>query len=142
MSDQPMTDDGLRAIEARLNVATPGQWDEKILDGDDEKVFFVVAVTNGAETDVICNSDYARDNAFIAHAPDDVRHLVSEVRRLRARVIELEAQRSPFTSCSGCIDDALDALAADPDVQRELDVIRAEERGTPPGRRDSKVSSS
>lgn len=141
MSDQLMTDDDLRAIEARLNTTTPGEWDEKILDGDDEKILFVIAMTNGAESDVICNSDYARDNTFIAHAPDDVRRLICEVRRLRARIAELEPRQPAQAAHLDCIEIELDRLAADPDIQHELDVIRAEECGALPDGRGGAVPS-
>lgn len=70
-----MTDDELRAIEERMANASPGPW---------------YGYNN--PTDEWWAKQYPGDARFIAYARDDVPALLAEVRRLRGRVAELEAE--------------------------------------------------
>jgi hypothetical protein len=87
----------LDAIEGRLNAATPGPWETNAGgyrhgEGSPEKRCFmivapddeIVAVTPGSA------SGDRRDAALIANAPDDLRFLLSEVRRLQEALAEAQ----------------------------------------------------
>jgi hypothetical protein len=73
-----MTDDELKAIEARANAATPGPWHLAITGDDDPDRANIEA---GAID--VCDNPTNDDATFIAHARTDVPALVAEVRRLR-----------------------------------------------------------
>jgi hypothetical protein len=99
----------LDAIEARANAVPSGPWNVE-LDVWDEDLTLEVTVDN-KNVDFLCNiptqfkngEPEASKNArasmewkvgeFIAHAREDVPALVAEVRRLRARVEELETNQ-------------------------------------------------
>lgn len=70
-----MTDDPIRAIEARLAAITPGPWDVELYEvlGPDRY---------GQPEIAVCDTE--ADAAFIAAAPADLRFLLDEVARLRA----------------------------------------------------------
>jgi hypothetical protein len=73
-----MTDDELKAIEARAHAATPGPWEG--FDG------YVLVPSVGAVEFVTDNpsfGDSSNDTEFIASARTDVPALVAEVRRLQ-----------------------------------------------------------
>lgn len=90
-----MTDDQLRAIEARADAATPGPW---VADSNIYGKGKLVCCRNGSlpkgdrvaevlELLAGLDSDSAIANAlFIAHARADIPALVAEVRRLREQV--------------------------------------------------------
>lgn len=82
------TDQQLDEIEARRKAATPGPWTPHA----ETYPHLVIQGPKGVHpsdaegvisTNLAVNE--AADAAFIAHAPEDVRVLVAEVRRLRAR---------------------------------------------------------
>ncbi len=95
-----MTNDELRAIEARANAATAGPW--KFIEPIPEVAGIVGFVQNGPEPwqTLGDNGEPGKmshgDAMFIAHARTDVPALVEEVRRLRELVREayLEAMRT------------------------------------------------
>ena len=85
-----MTEQELKAIEARANAATPGPWVHETRYGA------IGAVEAGNEALAQVQQRVARDNnrrdtdaAFIAHARTDIPSLVDEVRRLRGLVEEV-----------------------------------------------------
>ncbi|MFR9794274.1 hypothetical protein ACL07V_37570 [Streptomyces sp. MB22_4] len=87
-----MTQLDLDAIEARANAATPGPWTTdgwEIYQGDGNSAPDLMKWVG--ET---CRADdydgSQNDAAFIAHARTDVPAMAAEIRRLRARVTELE----------------------------------------------------
>ncbi len=114
MTGQPdrLTDEQLAAIEARANAATDGPWGiyesgtlidiaadlqdtgcgyrarREICRLEDEPLD-----NDPAHKAWTADEDWAQvqsDAEFIAHAPEDVRALLAEIRRLKARVAELE----------------------------------------------------
>ena len=114
-----MTDIDLDAIEARANAATPGPWfsnepggsscggpltqpyiSRKVQNADGRAVNLVVAeITMAGDMELA---------DFIAHSRTDVPALIAEIRRLRARVAELEAvdaERSAFLDARQRSDD-------------------------------------
>jgi hypothetical protein len=82
----PLTDDELKAIEARANAATPGPWKAE---GDDECILYVRAA-NGHTVVTTDSGVYTTDEdaIFIAAARTDVPKLVAEVRRLREAFVD------------------------------------------------------
>jgi hypothetical protein len=84
MTSSPLTEQQLAEIDARQKAATEGPWTvsedySDVLGPDGEQLASYWDPTS--ET---------RNGEFIAHAPEDVPALLAEVRRLRARVTELE----------------------------------------------------
>lgn len=73
----------LDAIEARLSAIGDVSWYVDAASG-----FIRDAVTEGTVADCYC--DGFVNATFIAHAPEDVRALIDEVRRLRTRAFDLE----------------------------------------------------
>lgn len=111
----------LAAIEARLNAATGDRWEwdsySQILavvepghalafqDDDCEPPVAVVAIVCGGEAQIGHGDELgaraARDNAeFIAHAPTDVRDLLTEVRRLEAVVAAAREAVTAYTTAT------------------------------------------
>ena len=102
MSDErkPMTDDELCAIQGRLRNITPPPW------------FHVLASIVGTKDDPessdatcvcctewgYCGDDPQANAAFIAHAPDDIAHLLAEVERLREEVARRDKEADWLTS--------------------------------------------
>lgn len=80
----------IKAIEERLEKATPGPWLSE--DDDAEIVEGVVATTvweNGVPVDaVIADCPRADDADLIAHAPEDIKDLLATVRELREAALE------------------------------------------------------
>ncbi|WP_265560780.1 hypothetical protein [Streptomyces hygroscopicus] len=93
MTDQtPLTDQQLDEIDARAKAATPGPWCT-----DSWEIYQGTEYEAGAEwIGETCRgrveglAQDRADAAFVAAARTDVPQLVAEVRRLRARVAELE----------------------------------------------------
>lgn len=95
-----MSEDDLKAIEARLVAATPGPWEERVGIGwappyvvwvrcEERRSVMSGEIENMRIASIIaeCNSatiPNAANAAFIAHAPEDIAALLAEVRRLRA----------------------------------------------------------
>lgn len=86
-----MTDDELKAIEARAHAATPGPWHEgvgKLRDGETREMVIspaddvIVALAYGGFGNPVDRT--TQDRKFIASARTDVPALVAEVRRLQA----------------------------------------------------------
>lgn len=87
---QPLTDQQLSGIEARANAATPGPWCT-----DSWEIYQGAEYEAGAEwIGETCRAgemdDSRADAEFVAAARTDVPALLAEVRRLTARVAELE----------------------------------------------------
>lgn len=94
---EPMSEEKLSEIEARLKAATPGPWVVKDEPISDEVILPVVAgptKANGkrdklALFPLLGDSDVMHHNAvFIACSPQDVSDLLGEVRRLQTAVAE------------------------------------------------------
>jgi hypothetical protein len=84
-----MTDDELAVIEARLAAATPGKWVINTDPAFAAKFGFDPCpqiLTSNWHRIAQCFYASHKNAPFIAHAPDDVRRLLAEVRRLRALV--------------------------------------------------------
>lgn len=87
-----LSEDDLRAIEARANAATDGPWRDPWAapDGEDEfrsaggQTIFAAEFCDGPRLAI-----NPPDAAFIAHAREDVPRLLAEVRRLRAERDEM-----------------------------------------------------
>lgn len=74
-----MTDEELDAIEARLNAATPGPWVASC--ENDHNI--VCCPLGGWLCEMLGFGGNSERNAtFIAHAPEDIKLLLAEVRRL------------------------------------------------------------
>lgn len=97
----PLVD--LAEVEQRVNAATPGPWwndGHEIYVGEDG---IPAASTWIGETCSVELPDYGDANGtFIAHARQDVPALVAEVRRLKARVEELERATPAETALCSC----------------------------------------
>jgi hypothetical protein len=83
-----MTEDDLRAIEARANAATPGPWQARhrhaeMTAEDDESCGLGLEIDGPPEA--WNRGQFARgsDAQFIAHARADIPALIAEIRRLR-----------------------------------------------------------
>lgn len=75
MADEPMTDERLAEIRARLVTLNPGVWEYD--------AGFTSHIWNGSE--IIAADVLERNAPFLVHAPDDMRTLLAEVDRLRTR---------------------------------------------------------
>lgn len=79
-----MTEEELKAIEARLQAATPGPWSDFCESGD----WWIETMADDGSPGglVVCDANDmdAADMALIAAAPTDIAALIAEVRRLRA----------------------------------------------------------
>jgi hypothetical protein len=98
-----MTEDDLKAIEARANAATPGPWATgagKVEGGQVRELVIapnddvIVAIAYGGFGNPVDRT--SEDRKFIAHARTDVPALVAEVRRLRG-VVERLGSSEAFT---------------------------------------------
>lgn len=89
-----MTDDDLKAIEARLAAVTPGDWlmdyrPTVNADGPDGGAAFIGSILaympeeDGVWVFPVAHSLTEQDARFIVHAYCDVPNLIAEVRRLR-----------------------------------------------------------
>src|SRR6185436_15609990 len=136
-----MTDDDLREIETREAQATPGPWYAHRTDDEvhsnaryvsiepsdfrhDNKTRMwagsqqqarpedVIAITLLQNPQLAIADACDENTLFLAHARTDIPRLVTEVRRLRARVLELEVR-------SGKSDSVSDAARLDPDTFAE-----------------------
>lgn len=81
----------LDAIETRANAATPGPWEEHADYGPHFYAYLRGPYLRGVGTLNFGEGEEAdADREFVKHAREDVPALVAEVRRLRARVTDLE----------------------------------------------------
>ena len=106
----------LAEIEQRLQAATPGPWFAHY-EQDGEPTIPFVSDSDDEEWDgrLLLNVDSDRedaDAAFIAHAPDDIRYLLEQVRRLRGllRYLWTQADVEARRVDGGKVRDAFDAL--------------------------------
>jgi hypothetical protein len=95
MSDEPVSDAELAAIEARVQAASPGPWrswiegrdhyggDDVVSTASGEFYFYVRTYLEDRPIEENRRQSTA-DQDFIAHARDDLPRLIAEVRRLRA----------------------------------------------------------
>ena len=76
----------IQEIEARLAAATPGPWDVETIPETGESRVVVRSNTGDPMLDVSVapHGVRAEDAEFIAHAPEDIRALIAEVKRLEA----------------------------------------------------------
>ena len=76
----------IQAIEARLEAATPGPWDFETIPETGESRVVVFSNTGDPMLDVSVapHGVRAEDAEFIAYAPEDIRALIAEVKRLEA----------------------------------------------------------
>ena len=93
----------LQAIEARLEAATPGPWDFDTIPETGESR--VVVRSNAGdpmlEVSVATHGVSAEDAEFLAHAPEDIRALLAEVKAVR----EVVARHPDVLECSEYSDD-------------------------------------
>jgi hypothetical protein len=87
MSEDPLTDSELKEIESLCNGTTGGTW-ESFVEGRNNECGSDFIRTSGE--DIELSGATVADQDFIANARQSVPRLVAEVRRLRARVDELE----------------------------------------------------
>jgi hypothetical protein len=133
---QPLTEQQLDDIEARTNAATPGPWGVYTFGGDSLIEIAADLEDTGcgyrarrtiarfedepldndpAHSEWTAEEDWVQvraDAAFVAHAPEDVRALLAEIRRLNAALTQIRHlhKDSPMGPCPVCID--ADAAAA------------------------------
>ena len=76
----------IQEIEARLEAATQGPWDVETIPETGESRVIVRSNTGDPMLDVSVapHGVRAEDAEFIAHAPEDIRALIAEVKRLEA----------------------------------------------------------
>jgi hypothetical protein len=84
----------LDQIEARRAAASKGPWS---LSEDYNDI-------HNAEGDHVASYWHTADGEFIAYAPDDIDAMAVEIRRLRARVTELEGEQQPRCGRTRSID--------------------------------------
>jgi hypothetical protein len=86
-----LTEQQLDEIEARANAATPGPWEEHADYGPHFYAYLGGSYLRGVGTlNFGDGEDAEADREFVLNARQDVPALLAEVRRLRARVTELE----------------------------------------------------
>lgn len=87
-TNEPMSEERLDAIQARVDGATTSPWDDQpnwtdtarvVLNGDGEALWDAVGLMADA------------DSEFIAHAREDIPALLAEVHRLRAELAKARA---------------------------------------------------
>jgi hypothetical protein len=84
----------LDQIEARANAATPGPWEEYPEYGPHFYAYLRGSYLRGVGTLSFGDGEDAEaDREFVKHAREDVKAMAAEIRRLRARVAELEEER-------------------------------------------------
>ena len=93
----------LQAIEARLETATQGPWDVETIPETGESRVVVRSNTGDPMLDVsvATHGVRAEDAEFIAHAPEDIRALLDEVKAVRDAV----ARHPDVMECSEYSDD-------------------------------------
>lgn len=80
-TNEPVTQEQLHAIQARLNAAARGPWEHDFCGNVDQ-----VENQSHAISERIADNLTPGDAALIAHAPTDLADLLAEVERLRARL--------------------------------------------------------
>ncbi|HET7463767.1 MAG TPA: hypothetical protein VFJ82_21105 [Longimicrobium sp.] len=83
-----MTDQELREIEARCDLASPGPW-TSIVEGRDQlsgSSFIMVASSGAAGEDIEFIGATADEQDFIARARQDIPRLLAEITRLRSLI--------------------------------------------------------
>jgi hypothetical protein len=103
-TSQPLTEEQLAAIEARLNAATPGSW--HLTDADT----VVAPLTSVTIADVWEPTAATRNGEFIETAPTDVRALLDEIARLKGQRRYLIGQIAKKDAKSGDADRAVTAF--------------------------------
>ena len=90
MADEPMTDERLAEIRTRLEALNPGAWTHD--------AGFTSHIWNG--TEIIAADVLERNAPFLVHAPEDMRALLAEVERRRAREAALSEMLREMTDYS------------------------------------------
>lgn len=83
LTNTPLTDADLKAIEQRLARATPGPWIEHLEKRDEISGSDVIST---AGQDIYLPGASEADYIFVANARQDVPRLLAEIRRLRREV--------------------------------------------------------
>ena len=96
MSEEEASKFTLDTIEARLNAATPGPWVRAARGGEQSHdSIWPADVTALDRIAFIENTDdHPGDADLIAHAPEDLRALIAEVRRLTGELEPVRAERA------------------------------------------------
>jgi hypothetical protein len=85
-----MADDDLRDIEARMAAAIPGPWEYmQMRDGR-------WVVHNGDAAANVISTENEADAAFVAHACQDIKSLIEEIRVLRGYLNHVQAGDAPM----------------------------------------------
>ena len=85
IQEDPLTEAGLEAIEARVKACTPGPWFSYI-EGRDHTSgdsFIMTGIDNEHGDGIYLTGATPADQDFIANARQDVPRLLAEIRRLR-----------------------------------------------------------
>ncbi len=82
-----LPDEELQRMQKRCAAATPGPW-KSYVEGRDHTSGSSFIMTG--EEDIELTGATEADQDFVAHARQDVPHLLEEVRRLRQKIEELE----------------------------------------------------
>jgi hypothetical protein len=90
MADEPLTEEQLAAVRARVDAATPGPW-ESFVEGRDhhggDNFIRIGGLVDGWPDMYVsheANPAPQEDLDFIAHARQDIPRLLTEIERLRA----------------------------------------------------------
>ena len=92
----------LQAIEARLAAATQGPWDVETIPETGESRVVVRSNTGDPMLDVsvATHGVRAEDAEFIAHAPEDIRALLDEVKAVRELHRKVPLYDTPADECT------------------------------------------
>ena len=92
----------IQEIEARLAAATPGPWDVETIPETGESRVFVRSNTGDPMLDVSVapHGVRAEDAEFIAHAPEDIRALLDEVKAVRELHRKVPLYDTPADECT------------------------------------------
>lgn len=91
--------DRIAEIRARLEAATPGPWKADTVKnvgenwligcvieaGDDQRNCHWIVTTDNLRASQCMSGGAEEDSVFIAHAPEDIKYLLDEIERLRAK---------------------------------------------------------
>ena len=92
-TNDPMTQERLDAIQARLDARTPGEWEAsgREIEALAPSWCEVVSATVDCTGYCYAGIDRAEDADLIAHAPEDLAYLLAEVEALRPRAALADA---------------------------------------------------